>query len=233
MRKRASDSMHDPVIAEVCDMDRLSFSDGLGIAGIILTIVLVVLDKSGKLKGGWLYGLLVVAGVLTLFIAINNSWVMGAPPIWRLWRGCLMFCVVAFAISGVSVWISTESSAPLSDKPAQRARPENTPPLPTQLQGGPDPTQEKPENKSINPLLRPKEESSKSAKSDIALRFIYPNRPALVIVNQSHSDAREMKWTLLLCKMDLPHRNDPLPIPVTVYDFIRAHREGGHSKSVR
>jgi hypothetical protein len=72
----------------------------------VLAIVLVVLDKAGKLKGGWLYGLLAVAGLMTLFIAIGNSWVTDAPERWKIWRGGLLFCVVILAYSGLAIWIS-------------------------------------------------------------------------------------------------------------------------------
>ena len=74
---------------------RVSFSDGVGIAGIILALVVVVLDKAGKLKGGWLIGLLIVAGVMTLFLAVGNAWVLDAPLRWRVWRGVLMFSLAA------------------------------------------------------------------------------------------------------------------------------------------
>jgi hypothetical protein len=87
-------------------MDKVSFSDGIGVAGIVLAILLVVLDKAGKLKGGWLYGLLFLAGVMTLFIAVGNGWVMDAPTKWKLWRGLLSFCVVGFTYSGLAIWIA-------------------------------------------------------------------------------------------------------------------------------
>lgn len=87
-------------------MVKVSFSDCVGVAGIALAILLVVLDKAGKLRGGWLYGLLLMAGVMTLFIAIGNEWVTDAPAKWRLWRGLLMFCTVGFAYSGLAIWIA-------------------------------------------------------------------------------------------------------------------------------
>ncbi len=61
----------------------LSF-DALGILGIVLTIVFLVLDKAGKLKGGLLIGLLCLAGAMTLFLAIGNPWVLDAPAKWKL-----------------------------------------------------------------------------------------------------------------------------------------------------
>ncbi len=66
-----------------------------------------------------------------------------------------------------------------------------------------------------------------AALADVALRLIYPKDPALMIMNSSDSLARDIKWTLLLWNMDLPDRNDPLPIPVSTFDWIRAHDQGG------
>ncbi|HXM92961.1 MAG TPA: hypothetical protein VOA64_01715 [Candidatus Dormibacteraeota bacterium] len=93
-------------------MERVPFSDVIGIGGIVFAIVLLVLDKAGKLKGGWLFGLLCLAGAMTLFIAIGNSWVIDAPNIkWKLWRGGLMAALVVFTYSGLAIWISTSSVA--------------------------------------------------------------------------------------------------------------------------
>lgn len=106
---------------------RVSFSDAIGIVGIILTVVFLVLDKAGKLKGGWLLGLLLVAGAMTLFIAIGNPWVLDAPPRWKIWRGALMFSVVALTYSGASIWVasgpatSSEQQASNSAVPVQHA----------------------------------------------------------------------------------------------------------------
>ena len=90
-------------------MVKISFSDEIGVAGIALAILWVVLDKAGKLKGGWLYWLLVVAGVMTLFIAVGNGWVTDAPGKWRIWRGVLMVCAVGLTYSGIAIWIAPES----------------------------------------------------------------------------------------------------------------------------
>ncbi|MGO9864055.1 MAG: hypothetical protein ACLPLR_10635 [Terriglobales bacterium] len=97
---------------------RTSFSlDGVGIAGIILAIVCLVLDKAGKLKGGLLIGLLCLAGVMTLFLAIGNSFVLDAPTKWKLWRGLLTFSLVAFVYSGLAIWISGGSGPELAEPP--------------------------------------------------------------------------------------------------------------------
>jgi hypothetical protein len=66
-----------------------------------------------------------------------------------------------------------------------------------------------------------------SEPPDVALRFIYPKSPALVIENRSAVIARDIKWTLVLWNMDLPERNDPLPIPVQKFDWLRPNDEGG------
>jgi hypothetical protein len=51
----------------------LTFDRILGILGIVSAIVLVVLDKAGKLKGPVLFGLLGVAALMTLPIALGNT----------------------------------------------------------------------------------------------------------------------------------------------------------------
>lgn len=96
---------------------RDSFSlDVVGIVGIILAILLLVLDKAGKLRGGWLIGLLILAGLMTLALAIGNTFVLDAPHNWRAWRGLLMFCLVFFVYSGLAIWIS----GPEGTTPPQR-----------------------------------------------------------------------------------------------------------------
>ena len=79
-------------------------------------------------------------------------------------------------------------------------------------------TQQKPQP----PLSPPKE-----SPADVALGFVYPKSPALMIANLSDSLARDIKWTVVLWNMDLPDRNDPLPIPVSTFDWLKAREEGG------
>ncbi|HXM67397.1 MAG TPA: hypothetical protein VN911_11740 [Candidatus Acidoferrum sp.] len=104
-------------------MDKVSSSDCIGVAGIVLAILLVVLDKAGKLKGGWLYGLLFVAGLMTLFIAVGNDWVMDAPTKWKVWRGLLMFCVVGLTYSGIAIWITPSEEKKTEQHTESEARP--------------------------------------------------------------------------------------------------------------
>lgn len=66
-----------------------------------------------------------------------------------------------------------------------------------------------------------------SSGPEVALRFVSPKSPGLVIVNSSGSLARDIKWIVVLWNMDLPDRDDPLPIPVSTFDWIKPHQEGG------
>jgi len=62
---------------------------------------------------------------------------------------------------------------------------------------------------------------------EVGLRFVYSTDPSLMIVNQSAVVARDIKWMVVLWNRDLPDRNDPLPIPVSTFDWLKGHTEGG------
>jgi hypothetical protein len=62
---------------------------------------------------------------------------------------------------------------------------------------------------------------------DVGLRFVYQNLPALLLINRSDAVAHDIKWTVVLWNADLPDRNDPLPIPVGTFDWLRPHDNGG------
>jgi len=73
---------------------------------------------------------------------------------------------------------------------------------------------------------------------DISMRFIYPDSPALVLVNNSDKVARQIKWTVVLWNLDdprvysggtkhLPDSHEPLRIPVETFDFLRPHVASG------
>lgn len=81
-----------------------------------------------------------------------------------------------------------------------------------------------PENKIEYP---PANERGAQELADVTLRLIYPRSPALVLVNNSDVIAKNTKWSVALWNMDLQDRNDPLPIPVNTYDWIKPHDEGG------
>jgi hypothetical protein len=65
----------------------------------------------------------------------------------------------------------------------------------------------------------------KESPPDVALRFVFPKFPALVIENLSGSVAHSIKWTVLLFNMDLPDENKILPIPTETFDWLRGHGE--------
>ena len=62
---------------------------------------------------------------------------------------------------------------------------------------------------------------------ELTLRFVYPEEPCLLIVNSTDLIVRDIKWMVFLWNIDLPDRNDPLPIPVAAFDWLRPHTEGG------
>jgi hypothetical protein len=68
---------------------------------------------------------------------------------------------------------------------------------------------------------------STSPLADVSLRFVYPKSPALMLVNSSEAIARDIKWTVVLWNFDLPERDEPLPIPVSTFDWLKPHQEGG------
>src|ERR1700693_4639214 len=97
-------------------MFKISFSDGLGIVGIVLSIVLVALDKAGKLKGPVPIVLLAIAAAMTLPLAVGNSWVSGAgSTMLRSARGMLMVFGVGMGFSCLLIWISTGNDTARED----------------------------------------------------------------------------------------------------------------------
>lgn len=99
-------------------MARVSFSDGLAIGGGILAIVLVVLDKAGKLKGPLLLALLGSAAGMAIPLLWGISWVADAPPgLALITRRMLMIFLLATAWAGLSVWIVNGNLPESSEKP--------------------------------------------------------------------------------------------------------------------
>lgn len=85
----------------------LTFDRILGFLGIISAIVLLVLDKAGKLKGPVLLVLLGVAAVMTLPLALANSWFKDTPwSMLKFSKGAFMVSLVAICYSAVAIWIS-------------------------------------------------------------------------------------------------------------------------------
>ena len=63
-------------------------------------------------------------------------------------------------------------------------------------------------------------------KPDVAMHFIYPQLPAIVLDNSSNVTAKDVKYTIVLWDTNL-EQNDPLPIPISTFDFINPHNSGG------
>jgi len=94
-------------------MPKLGFSDASFFIGTALTIVLLVLDKAGKLRGPLLLALLVLAPVMMLPVVIGNAWVQDAATTQlKISRGLLMVFLVGLVYSLLAVWISTGEVPP-------------------------------------------------------------------------------------------------------------------------
>lgn len=72
---------------------------------------------------------------------------------------------------------------------------------------------------------------------DVTLRFVYADRPAILLMNGSDKLAKEIKWTVVLWNLNdprtfspnphAPDAHEPLQIPVSTFDFIRPYSKGG------
>lgn len=90
---------------------KLSFADYLAVAGIVAAIILIVLDKAGKLRGSMLLVLLAVAALLTVPLLLSLDWVAHAEGPAKFSRVLLMLCVVGLAYSVLAVWVSPSDAA--------------------------------------------------------------------------------------------------------------------------
>lgn len=85
---------------------------------------------------------------------------------------------------------------------------------------------------SAAPTPQPTAHDSKPAPPkpeprELKLRFLYTKEPTLLIDNPTDSIVRDIKWMVILWNRDLPDRLDPLPIPVSFFDWLRPHTTGG------
>ena len=62
---------------------------------------------------------------------------------------------------------------------------------------------------------------------DVSLGLVYPEHPALLLMNPSNMVAKEIKYGFVVWNLDLPNQHNPLPIPWASFDFIRPHEVGG------
>lgn len=69
--------------------------------------------------------------------------------------------------------------------------------------------------------------SSHISLPEVKLSFVYPDDPALLLINTSNAIAKEIKWEVALWDLNTPDRTNPLPIPASTFDFIRPHQRGG------
>jgi hypothetical protein len=76
-----------------------------------------------------------------------------------------------------------------------------------------------PDSKSVDHSANP--------SPDVSLRFVYPKSPALMLMNSSDALARDIKWTVYLWNQDLPERDEPLPIPIGTFDWLKPNQKGG------
>src|SRR5882724_3552096 len=93
-------------------MPKLSFSDILALLGIAAGIVLIVLDKAGKLTGWRLLLFLSIAAALTLPAVLSWSWVSDAQGLAKFSRVLLLVCVVGAVYSLLAVWVSPDAVKP-------------------------------------------------------------------------------------------------------------------------
>jgi hypothetical protein len=62
---------------------------------------------------------------------------------------------------------------------------------------------------------------------DAVLHFVFPTQPSLLIENLSDQVVRDVKYSVELWNRDLPDRDDPIPIPVSTFDFINGRQTAG------
>jgi len=85
-------------------------------ASAILAILLIVLDKMGKLNPQVLTILFLIAAGLAIHPAISNPWVKAAPSIaWRCWRTGFILSIAALAFSALGIWLFSEKQSTQSE----------------------------------------------------------------------------------------------------------------------
>jgi len=90
----------------VSAMPKLSLELGLAIVGLVLTVILVVLDKAGKLRGRALLWLLLIAALMTVPLALGNPLVAEVSGAWKWWVRGAMVALVGISYLAIGRWIS-------------------------------------------------------------------------------------------------------------------------------
>lgn len=199
--------------------DKVIFHPGFA---IILALLLVVLVEANVIN-------VRVAVPIICAWAIAMLWISRTENIRKLpfrWRLPLLLAIALLLAAGGSkfgYWAlghHYQQKQGVQKQPIEKNESMIKPPL-TALK---EPTGKTPptRQKQQPPLSPPKE-----SQADVALRFVYPKSPALMILNLSDSIARDIKWAVVVWNMDLPDRNDPLPIPVSTFDWLKPRDEGG------
>jgi len=109
-------------------MHKIGLSEELAFFGIVAAIVLLVLDKMGKLKDPTtLIILLAIAAVFTLPLALGNSFVYNASSVpTKFGRGMLMVCIVGVCYSLLVMWIFTPTQDENQQPPPQQKHVNNS-----------------------------------------------------------------------------------------------------------
>lgn len=179
------------------------------VAGILLGIFAIVFPMFW-----WIKALLmsICSGIL-IWMIYRSAWTINLRSSVKVLISILVVGILVF-ISFGTIRDQYIKEHPIKVEQAQTKTSEQTTSTQSEVPPPPPPTE-----------LKPKQVPPKPKLPDVALRFVYAKEPALVIVNRSDSIARSIKWMLAIWNMNLTDRNDPLPIPVSIFDWLRPHTE--------
>jgi hypothetical protein len=196
------------------------FFAGISVLGEFLAV------KYGINWLAWLFAILLCLSIYEY----AGGW-FSAKPALKYGIRALSFIVIIV----ITVFI-TRSKSPERLKTVQPPQQESGAPPPitdntTKTSTAPSPTATSPalnaKGGEKNATPPPPKQLPASPVIEVGLRFVYPKEPALMIANSSSEVAKNIKWAVVLWNMDLPDRNDPLPIPTSAFDWLKAHDEGG------
>jgi hypothetical protein len=153
----------------------LTFDRIVAVVGIVLAIILLVLDKAGKLRGPILFVLLGIAALTTIPLALGNSWVKDTPwGLLKFSKGMFMVSSVAICYSLLAIWISSPAETeghPVTVQPSPPPSPSTTPAQPV-------PSAPKPVALPTPRESHVTEKPAKESKPDLGMVLVYPESPA-------------------------------------------------------